>query len=187
MHKVDLTKFDYQKVADLDSRLWRLYAHGDRGPVILFFRAFALIKYQLGFSWIVTVRLGHYATGAAIGYRLRKEGSENYARSQKYLTKLFKTISEASVQPFDIAEAARLELEWWDIQRYPKRYKKSLAQSLNENMAAVYGVTPNSIKGYGTNRAKALLMMSEGNKPINFDQMDRLLCQAWRSLHQSVQ
>lgn len=187
MAKANLRIFDYKKVAKLDTDMWRSYAGGNKSPFKLFVRAFKLIKYQLGFSWSATVKLAYNAAWAAFGYRLKKKGKENYARSEKYLIRLFKTISENNNRPFDFEKAASLELEWWGIQRYPDKYAVDLASSLNANMTAVYGTRPNTIKGYGRYRAEALSLLEKSDTEIDFEKMEVLLLEAWKSLHESVQ
>lgn len=186
MSKANLRNFDYIKVAKLDTEMWRSYNNGNTSPARLFIRAFKLIKYQLGFSWIATVRLAYYAGRAALCYRLKNHGDEDYAQSEKYLTGLFRTISRSCDKPFDFKEAAKLELEWWDIQRYPKKHTKSLSKSLNENMAAVYGLQHQAIKGYGKYRAEALLLLDKDKTKTDYIKMETLLLEAWKSLHDSV-
>ncbi|HZL08007.1 MAG TPA: hypothetical protein VFC50_02330 [Candidatus Dormibacteraeota bacterium] len=182
MAKANLRQFNYQKAAKLDTAMWQSYANADREFFGLFIQAFSLIKYQLGFSWPATIKLAYYAGRAAAAYRLRK-GKENYPLARRNLTKLFETVSRNCDSPFDFKRAAKLELEWWDIQRYPEKHQKTLAQSLNENMAAVYGVSAASIKGYGNNRAAALELLNDGSSK----QMATLLTKAWQSLHSGVQ
>lgn len=106
---------------------------------------------------------------------------------KKNLTKLFKTVSDNCTQPFDYGEAAKLELEWWDIQRYPEKHKKSLEQSLAENMAAVYNVAALKTEGYGRNRAKALLLLSKDDQTFDKGEFSTLLNKSWESLHESIQ
>ncbi len=156
MAKSDITQFDYQKVAKLDTNMWISYRNSDRRSIGLFLQAFRLIKYELRFSWATTFKMGHYAGWAAAVYRLRK-GNENYAKAQKNLTKLFKTVSANCTEPFDYNKAAKLELEWWDIQRYPKKHTKSLEQSLAENMAAVYNVTTKKNRGLWPEQGKGFV------------------------------
>jgi len=190
MAKANLGKFDYQKVAKLDAAMWQSYANADRKFFRLFPQAFILIKYQLGFSWLATAKLAYYAGRAAVAYRLRK-GNENYSLAEANLIKLFETVSKNCTKPFNFKKAARLELEWWDIQRYPEKHQKTLARSLNENMAAVYGVSADSIKGYGHNRALALSLLGNDSgkrvTPLDSKKLTKLLAKAWQSLHAGVQ
>ena len=95
-------------------------------------------------------------------------------------------VSNNCTKPFNYNLAAELELEWWDIQRYPVKHKKSLKQSLSENMAAVYNVTISKTEGYGNNRAQALSLLNEDDQLFNKDEFSMLLKKSWKSLHDSI-
>lgn len=190
MAKSDLRQFDYQEVAKLDNGMWRSYYNLNHDFFGLFLRALKLVKNQLRFSWYVTIRLAYYAGRAAVDYRLKK-GKENYPRTLRSLIKFFKTISTNCIKPFDYKRAAELELEWWDIHRYPDKYKKTLEQSLAENMAVIYGVDASRLKGYGHNRASALLLLNQKgvkHKSLPYKKkIAELLEESWRSLYSAVQ
>ena len=97
MAKSEITPFDYQKVARLDTNMWISY----RNSIGLFLKAFQLINHELQFTWLTTLRLAYYAGyAAAVVYRLRKE-KENYPKAQFNLTKLFKTVSDNCTDPFN--------------------------------------------------------------------------------------
>jgi len=186
MTESDITQFDYKKVAKLDTDMWLSYSAVNRNSARLFIRALKLIKYQLQFSWLVTIKLAYYAGMAAASYRL-KIGKENYPRALNNLTKLFRTVSNHSLQPFNYKKAAELELEWWDIQRYPEKYSKGLDQSLSENMATVFNVSSKKTSDYGLYRAKALALLHHHDKKLNEGELSELLLKAWKSLHDSIQ
>ena len=186
MAKSEITHFDYQKVARLDTNMWISYRDSNRKSLGLFLQAFRLIKYELRFTWPTTLRLAYYAGSAAAVYRLRK-GNENYPKAQFNLTKLFKTVSDNCTKPFNYRKAAKLELEWWDIQRYPDKHEKSLEQSLSENMAAVYNVNANKTGGYGRNRAIALVLLNKDDQKFDKDDFSALIYKSWKSLHDSIQ
>lgn len=186
MTKSKISQFNYRKVAKLDTNMWISYRNSNRKSIGLFLHAFRLIKYEFHFSWSTTLKMAYYAGWAAEFYRLRK-GKENYPRAQKNLTKLFKTVSDNCTKPFNYNLAAKFELEWWDIQRYPKKYKKSLEQSLADNMAAVFNVAVNKTVGYGRNRAKALMLLSGNNQIFDKDEFSMLINTSWKSLHDSIQ
>ena len=129
MAKSDLRQFDYKKVARLDTAMWRAYYNHQF--IKLFFLLLQVMRSQLRLNWYLTVKMAYYAGWAAADYRLRK-GREDYKKTLSNLTKYEKILSEHSIQPFDYEKVARLELEWWDIHRYPKKYKKSLMISESE-------------------------------------------------------
>jgi hypothetical protein len=188
MSKKDLRQFDYRKVAKLDSAMWRAYYNHQ------FFKMFILLlklfRTQLHLGWFSTTRLAYYSAWAAADYRLKK-GRENYERTFKNLVKFYRVISKNATKPFDFQKAAELELEWWDIHRYPKKYKKTLEESLAEGMAAIYNIKPADLHEYASYRAEAMhLPGHEGDKqedPVNWNKIDKLLVKSWRYAHQAIQ
>jgi hypothetical protein len=186
MSKTNLKAFDYEKVAKLDTAMWQSYRSSDSKFLLLFPQAFILIKYQLRFSWLATFKLAYYAGRAAFAYRLRKS-NENYTLAEKNLVKLFQTVSINCMTPFDFKKAAKLELEWWDIERYPEQHTKTLSQTMNENMATVYGVSPSTIEGYGLNRARAIRLLERRElTKTNVKMASSLLTEAWQALHKGL-
>ena len=188
MAKSDLRQFDYKKVARLDTAMWRAYYNHQF--IKLFFLLLQVMRSQLRLNWYLTVKMAYYAGWAAADYRLRK-GREDYKKTLSNLTKYEKILSEHSIQPFDYEKVARLELEWWDIHRYPKKYKKSLEASLAETAAVMYGVKPASLAEYANPRAKAMMIPNhKGDKQKikpDWQKVESLLIKSWRSLHRSVQ
>ena len=188
MVKSDLRQFDYKKVAKLDSAMWRAYYNHQF--IRLFFLLLQLMRTQLRFNWYLTAKLAYFSGLAAADYRL-KRGREDYKKTLANLTKYYRILSKHSTEPFDYNEAARLELEWWDIHRYPKKCKKSLQTSLAEAAAVIYSVKPSTLTEYAKYRAEAMMIPShQGDsqkiKP-DWQKVESLLIRSWRSLYQSVQ
>lgn len=187
MRKIQLTTFDYKAVARLDMAMWTTYYSGNRGSIKLLTQAFKLIKLELGFSWIATIMMAYYTARAALYYRLKKR-DENYKGAKKYLVKLFRVVSNNCAQPFDYNKTAQLELEWWDIERYPSKHEESLSNALADNMACLFNVTAKSMEDYGVNRALAIRLTSRlGNKNLESSEIYDNFEQAWRSLHLEIQ
>jgi hypothetical protein len=188
MRKSNLRELDFQKVAELDAHMWRSYYNHQF--VKMFFQLVRLMRSQLHLTWILTLRLAYYSGIAATNYRLLK-GEEDYPRVLKNLNKFYKVISDNAIEPFDYENAAKLELEWWDIHRYPKKYKKSLESSLAEAAAAIYNVAPSKLKDYARYRAVAMMLPHhEGDKqpkPPDWNEIKDLLVKSWQSLHKAIQ
>lgn len=188
MSKSDLRQFDYEKVAKLDAAMWRSYYNHQF--IKLFMQLLQLMRTQLHLNWLLVLRLSLYSGWAATDYRLKK-GRENYPRVLKNLTKFYKIISDNCTEPFDYKKAAEFELEWWDIHRYPDRYKKSLEQSLADAQEAVYNTDSTKFKKYAHNRAVAMQLPNhEGDKqdnPPNWNEIYELVLKCWQSLHEAVQ
>jgi len=146
--KNSLADFDPQQVAKLEAQMWQAYyAHK-------FFRimrlAIVLFREQFKVSTLTSLRLGYYAMSAAMVFR--KTG--NIERTETYIRVYYKLVRRHATEDFDTALAAKTEIEWWVIQRYPSR--GSLAQGIAENMAIVYSMPPQKLKTYAEERAKAM-------------------------------
>jgi len=188
MALVDLTEFDYKKVGRIDAAMWRSYYNHQFFK--LFWQLLQLFRNQLRLNWLDTLKLAYYAGVAAADYRLNKLKGVNNERVLRRLTEFYKVVSSHAVQPFDYAKAAQLELEWWDVHRYPERYANSLENSLAEGAAAIYNVSAESLKDYGRFRARAaLLPKHEGDKqpnPPDWQQIETQTVKAWQSLYESL-
>jgi hypothetical protein len=116
--KVDMREADFNKCAEVETKMWRDYYNHH----FIRLAFYLLVSAKLAFkgSWFVSLRLAWYSGKAATIYRLKK-GHEDYSKVLKNLEKFYKIASDHVVQPFDYHEAARLELEWWDIHRYPEK------------------------------------------------------------------
>ena len=188
MGQVNLRQFDYVALAKYDAEMWRTYYnHQFLKMAVLLFK---MGRQQFKLSPLTTLRLSFYAGWAATDYRLRK-GHENNYRVLKNLTKFYKLISARTLESFDYKRAAQTELQWWNIHRYPKKYKKSLSQALAESAAVIYKVPVSSLSGYARYRAQAMLIPGhQGDdqpNPPDYEQITKLLIKAWRSLHQAAQ
>jgi len=190
MAKTNLENFNYQKVAQADADMWRSYYNHQFFKMSV--QLFKILKAQVGLNWYLTTKLAYYAGWAAADYRLNK-GKENDQRIIKNLAKFEKIISDHAQKPFDYQKAAQLEYEWWQIHRYPDRYKKDLTEAVAEVMAVVYHVSPSSLKDYGCYRAKAMLLPEHTGDKNKTDpdelyaQIKDLLEKSWHALYKAVQ
>jgi len=188
MAKSDLRKFDYKKVAELDAKMWRSYYNHQF--LKMFVQLLKVMRTQLRLNWFYTFRLAYYSGLAATDYRL-KRGHENYPRTKKNLIKFYKVISDNCLESFNYKKAGELELEWWDIHRYPAKHKKSLELSLAETIAVMYNSDSNGFMKYAQYRAEAMhLPNHEGDKqdnPPNWQEIHALLLKSWKSAYNAAQ
>lgn len=189
MSKANLQNFDYQKVAKLDTDMWRAYYNHQFFK--LFGQLFKLIHSQLGLNGFLTIRLAYHAGWAAADYRIRKKKGIKSERVLKNLVHFYKIISDHTTDAFDYTKAAKLELAWWEIHRRSYRNNKELEESLAAAAAVTYNVSPIVLKEYAHYRAEAMILpRHEGDDqkiPTNWDEVERLLIKAWSSLHAAVQ
>lgn len=185
--KKDLAQFDYRVMARLDSEMWRAYYQ--HRFLKLFRLLYKLFRTQFSPNMLVTFRLAYYAAVAATDYRVKK-GHENHARVLRNLVRFYRTISSNSTRPFDYQLAAEMELEWWDIRRYPDKYDSTLELSLAKNMAAVYSVDVNRLRTYAHYRAEAMLLRDQQGDiqkiEPSWEKIEDLLMHSWKSLQETV-
>lgn len=189
MPKIDLKKFDYLQVAKLDADMWRAYYN--HHFIKLFILPVTLLKIRTGLSIFLSTRVAYYSVWAAAYYRLYKHKGVNNARVLKNLTKFYKIVSDHSVQPFNYAKAAELELAWWDVHRTLYKNSKKLEQSLADAAAVVYNLPASRLQKYAHFRAQAMILpRHEGDKqliPTDWDKVVHLLNKSWQALHSAVQ
>ena len=186
MAKANLAIFNYQKVAKLELETWRAYY--SHRYVTLFLLLFRDLRNQFHFNWPVSLKAAYYSGIAAADYHIKK-GQENYSRIENNLINFYKVISDNSTKPFDYTRAAELELEWWNIHRYPENYKKTLELSLSESIAIIFNGKSKDFREYAHLRSKAMLLRDKtANKKIEPDwsQIESLLLDAWKLAHEAI-
>ncbi len=145
-----LRNFSPEVVAKLEASMWQAYY--EQNFFMLFRLLLKLFRYQFGTRGITNLRLAYYSATAAKTFR--KTSDE--AAALKSLEKFYKLLLSNSSESFDGALAARTELDWWIIHRYPKQ--GSLPEALAKNMAALYSLPTKSLSTYGKYRAQAMTL-----------------------------
>jgi hypothetical protein len=112
--RVDIRAFDPDEVARLERAMWRSYY--DRRRLPLFGQLVALLRGQFQLSPGRSLALAFLAARAAAVFQVGR-GRADYQRALPYLERYYAAILAVSQTPFDAAEAARLELEWWILHR----------------------------------------------------------------------
>jgi hypothetical protein len=99
---------------------------------------------------------------------------------------------KVDIRDFDVKRAAQLELEWWIVHRQRKQYKEGdLARALAETAAEVYKLPVEDFIEHGNLRAEAMNIRDNqaeagGVTEEDWQKIDELLHQSWRSLHAAV-
>lgn len=130
--------------------MWKAYyAHHFSHLAVLLLRLF---KEQFHVNYFVAFRLGYYSGKSAAIFRR----TGDLAKTKRLLECYYQVLNRQAEESFDVSKAAELELEWWLVHRYPKRYEKSLAAVLAEAMAVLYGLPPARLEKYAEHRDKAM-------------------------------
>jgi len=182
----NLKNFNPKKVAKTETQMWQAYYRHN------FFKLFILLlrlthgEFQL--SYFRTFKMAYYGAFAAISFRVNR-GKENKKLILKKLTKLFKDISDCSLHKFDYQKAARLELDWWLIDRYPKLYKTTRREALSDAMSTMWNINSKKLEKYAEYRAQAMELQDEAekdNKEADWDKVNSLLLISFQSLYDSI-
>jgi hypothetical protein len=188
-HKVDIPEFDADEVARLDTAMWRSYY--DRERVRMFREMTELLEKQYHLPFWRRQLVAFYAAKGAFVF---KDGRmrEDYEKALPDVEKFIGEIRDVSTTDFDVKEAARLELEWWIVHRQRKQYKEGdLARALADAAGALYRMQAENFLEYGNLRAEAMKIRDEkaesgGVTEADWQRIDDLLHQSWRSLHKAV-
>ena len=153
-YKIDIRNFDADKVATLETAMWRSYYSRDR--VKLFTQLSDLLESEFHFPLWRRQRVALYAAKAAFIF---KDGNTraDYEKALPDITKFYREIRDVSESEFDVDAAARTELEWWIVHRQRAQHPRGdLSKALADSAAVVYGVPADTLKEYGDLRAEAM-------------------------------
>jgi hypothetical protein len=145
----DLTAFEPNAMAQLETSMWRAYY--EKRYVALFRDLYSVSRDQYNFSPAESVRLALAAASAANAIRP--------------LVTYFSILARGAPARFDIAEAARTELSWWQARREgakPEQYGLTIAHVAG----LIYGVENDVMVQSGVVRAEAMAYRDEKGDAI---------------------
>jgi hypothetical protein len=186
----DLTSFDPEVVARLETAMWRSYY--DRRPVLLFSQLAQTLRRQYGVPFLRSYAIAFRGAKAAFIF---KDGQSrtDYERALPDLIRYYRAIEAISSTRFDSDRVASLELEWWIVHRQRDSHTfEQLALSLADLQAAIYVRPSEPFYEHGRLRAEAMLMRDEkavsgGVAENDWTAINALLDQSWRELWNQVQ
>jgi hypothetical protein len=185
----DLRQFDPAALGKLETDMWHSYY--DRKPLKLFFELTEMLRTQYKFSWLRSYLGAYYATRAAFVFKDGKQRSD-YEKALPALNSYFAAIHRTGDIPFDVPNAAKLELEWWIVHRQRENYgKAALDTACARAAAAIYLVSPDSTFEHGRLRSDAMVIRDTqaaagGVREEDWAQIDGLLQACYSSLRRVV-
>lgn len=187
--RTSLRDFDADEVARLDTAMWRSYYSRQRAQLFAQLGELLRTQYRLPF-W----RSNAVAYRAAKAAFVFKDGHSraDYERALPDLLSFYKSIRSVSDTDFDSERAARLELEWWIVHRERKQHAPSdLERGLADLEAELYRVPAERLMEHARLRAEAMEIRDTkaeqgGVNEEDWNRIDDLLHQSWRSLHAAV-
>ena len=124
----DLRGFDPAAMARLETAMWRDYY--EKHYPALFYHLYEVSRTQFGFAPSDSVRIALSAAEAARTFQpTRSRDAANAALPP--LVTYYRLLANAAPGGFDVAEAARLELDWWQARREkagPRDYGVTVAR-----------------------------------------------------------
>jgi hypothetical protein len=180
-----LRDFDPAGVARLETEMWRDYYEHDYFG--LFRSLYVVNRREYGFSPWDSIRLSYYSAMAAKEFqptRSREEAYEALPALQQY----YAIIRRHGGEEFDPREAARLELEWWQLRREswtPAQYAVPIAEVTTE----VYGVRNGGLEQSAVIRAEMMHYRDERRgkmTPADWEHIEISLTEAYELLKSGV-
>jgi hypothetical protein len=186
----DIRRFDPAAIARLDTVMWRSYY--ERRSSDLFLQLAELMRLQFHFPVLRSNRAAAYAARAAFVFKDGKNRAD-YERALPYLECYFQEIHDISDRPFNVRQAARLELEWWIVHRERGRHEEGdLARAVAEAAAELYQAPVDKLMEYGRFRADAMKIRDTKAVHDNVTESDwhaieSDLQSSWQSLWKAIQ
>ena len=141
-------------MARLETAMWRDYY--EKHYAALFYHLYQVSRTQFGFAPLDSFRIALSAAQAARAFQPTRSRAEADA-ALPYLLTYYGLLLRAAPAAFDIKQAARLELDWWQARREvvgPRAYGLTVA----EVAALTYGRSAHdpAITAFGIERAEAM-------------------------------
>ncbi|MCG2666005.1 hypothetical protein ACFPFP_03565 [Bradyrhizobium sp. GCM10023182] len=185
--QADLRAFDPGEMARLETAMWRDYY--DKRYAALFYHLYASTRTQFGFSPFRSLHIAFSAAEAAKAFQPTHSRQEA-DKALPALVGYYRDFAAAAPVAFDVEEAARLELDWWQARREavgPQDYGLTIARVA----ALTYGKSADDagIRQFGIVRAEAMAFRdakAEAITEADWATVETKLAGAYQSLKASV-
>lgn len=183
----DLRAFDPAEMARLETAMWRDYY--DKRYGALFYHLYESTRTQFGFSPLQSLHVAFSAAEAARTFQPTRSRREADA-ALPALVAYYRNFAPAAPVAFDVEEAARLELDWWQARREavaPRDYGLTIARVA----ALTYGraADDTGIRQFGIARAEAMAFRDARGEAItdaDWMRIENQLGEAYRTLKAST-
>jgi hypothetical protein len=183
--QADLTRFDPDKTARIETQMWRHYY--DKRFVPLFADLYLLARDEQGFSPLDSARIAVAAARAARAFQPTTSRAEAQVAAP-LLVDYFNVLARGAPEPVDVVAAARTELDWWQARREsvpPETYGLTIARVAT----LLYSVEGIEVETFGVFRAQAMAYRDarEGRMTeTDWSAIETQLASAYRHLKQAV-
>jgi len=175
----DLRGFEPAEIAELETAMWRDYY--EKRHAALFGHLYQLSRTQFGFAPLDSFRIALAAAQAARAFQ-PTNSREAANTALPSLETYYRLLASAVPGGFDVAEAARLELDWWQARREavsPEQYGVTVARV----SAIIYDkpVTDPSLLTSGIGRADAMAYRDELGEAMTDTDWSEVECRLRRA------
>jgi hypothetical protein len=182
----DLRGFDPARTARLETSMWRSYYEHRRFALVR--DLYRLARREYGFSPYDSTRIAWHAARAALAFQpthSREEAQVALPALEKY----FRVIARGARAKFVPAQAAREELDWWQLRREQKPWPE-YAAAVARVTATIYSTTEERVLEAARIRSE---MMEERDRrrdtvmtATDWQQIETGLKRSWTALKQTV-
>jgi hypothetical protein len=127
-----LRSFDPLRVADLEFRVWVGYYRRDWAGVLR--ASVGLVRAGFGMDWVRTL---HGAWLVLRANQLWAPADNDPEGARRCMRRFYGLLKISYGEPRDVAEAARLEVDWWRVHRQ-RQYDTDPADELVEALTRLY-------------------------------------------------
>jgi hypothetical protein len=181
----DLARFDPNALGLREMLMWRHYY--EKRYFALFRDIYDASRRQYGFSPLDSVRMAVAAASAAHSFQSSGSRAEAEAALPGLQT-YFQILGRATAAPFEVEDAARTELAWWQARREavpPEQYGLIIAHVAS----LIYGVDDDDVRESGMLRAQAMAFRDAHDANMSGDDWSEIadqLKQAYRLLKRAL-
>jgi hypothetical protein len=178
-----LRRFDPDRMADLELRMWQAYYARER--VRLFGLLVAMMRQQNHYSWTTAAHEGFYLARAAATFG---DARSNYEQVLPDLERAYGIAKESLNAGFDAAAVARAELAWWVARRTPgENGPEQVGRVMADAYALLYETSSARVARAATLRAHAAALRDARAADPDWDEIGRLLRQSYRDLRLALE
>jgi len=183
----DLRAFDPAEMARLETAMWRDYY--DKRYGALFYHLYESTRTQFGFSPLQSLHVAFSAAEAARTFQPTRSRREADA-ALPALVAYYRNFAPAAPVAFDVEEAARLELDWWQARREAVA-SRDYGLTIARVAALTYGrsADDSGIRQFGIARAEAMAFRDARGEAItdaDWMRIENQLGEAYRTLKASI-
>ena len=173
-----MRRFDPDRVADLEVRMWQAYYAKER--VRLFALLVTLLHEQRRYAWASATREGWHLARAAATFGDLRDG---YDRVLPDLEAAYTIARDWTGAHYDPRAVARAELAWWVARRIPgQNSPDQVGRLIADEYALLYETSPEHVARAALLRAEAGAVRDAEARQPDWDAIRQMLVASYRDL-----